>query len=238
MRLPNLIATRKGRLAAFFLLYVTEGIPLGFAATAASGGLLWLLTRRHRRELLPRDGFLLVGLTWLTLPAFGALPLMLAIPGATFTDAYFEAMSGLTTTGATVFTGLETLPLSVNVWRCFMMLVGGLGNTSFVGLPMIETWYGREYMGIGIVIDQQHTHRALRLSHEVTGPGGCRGAGAGGREDGFVGGLHGESPRIVVVGYGRWPPHAYVGTSFEGSERYFLNHARTEACILQGYVSS
>jgi trk system potassium uptake protein TrkH len=68
-----------------------------------------------------------VSLTWLVLAAFAALPLMLAIPGLSFTDAYFEAMSGLTTTGATVLTGLEALPLSVNVWRCFLVLVGGLG---------------------------------------------------------------------------------------------------------------
>ncbi len=86
-----------------------------------------LATRRFQRELLPRDGFLLVTLIWLLLPAFGALPLLLALPGLSFTDAYFEAMSGLTTTGATVLTGLDKLPLSVNVWRCFMVLVGGMG---------------------------------------------------------------------------------------------------------------
>jgi Trk-type K+ transport system membrane component len=56
------------------------------------------------------------------------LPLLLAMPGLSFTDAYFEAMSGLTTTGATVLTGLDRLPLSVNVWRCFMVLVGGHGH--------------------------------------------------------------------------------------------------------------
>ena len=86
-----------------------------------------LATRRFRRELQPRDGFVLVALTWLVLPAFAALPLLLAIPGLSVTDAYFEAMSGFTATGATVLSGLDDLPLSVNVWRCFMMLVGGLG---------------------------------------------------------------------------------------------------------------
>ena len=100
---------------------------LALAITAVSGVAMSLATRRFRRELQPRDGFLLVTLTWLLLPAFGSLPLMLAIPGLSFTDAYFEAMSGLTTTGATVLTGLEKLPVSVNVWRCFMVLVGGMG---------------------------------------------------------------------------------------------------------------
>jgi trk system potassium uptake protein TrkH len=61
------------------------------------------------------------------LPAFAALPLLLAIPGLSFTDAYFEAMSGLTATGATVLTGLDTAAAVVNVWRCFMQLIGGLG---------------------------------------------------------------------------------------------------------------
>jgi len=61
------------------------------------------------------------------LPAFAALPLMLALPGISITDAYFEAMSGFSASGATVLTGLDTLPLSINVWRCFLNYVGGLG---------------------------------------------------------------------------------------------------------------
>jgi trk system potassium uptake protein len=64
---------------------------------------------------------------WTVLPAFGTLPLLFYIPGLSFTDAYFEAVSGLTTTGATVLTGLDNLPTSINVWRCFMVLIGGMG---------------------------------------------------------------------------------------------------------------
>ena len=99
------------------------------AVTLASGAVLYLGLRRRgpRRELQPRDGFLLVALVWGVLPAFGALPLMLHLPDLSFTDAYFEAVSGLTTSGATVLTGLDALPTSVNVWRCFMVLVGGMG---------------------------------------------------------------------------------------------------------------
>ncbi|MGE5160440.1 MAG: TrkH family potassium uptake protein [Betaproteobacteria bacterium] len=95
--------------------------------TAGSGLLLVLLTRRFRRELQPRDGFLLVTLVWTVLPAFATLPLMLHLPGMTFTRAYFEAMAGLTTTGATVFSGLDQLPLSINVWRHLMQWLGGMG---------------------------------------------------------------------------------------------------------------
>jgi trk system potassium uptake protein len=88
---------------------------------------VWWATRRFRRELLPRDGFLLVTLIWAVLPAFAALPLLLHLPGLSFTDAYFEAMSGLTTTGATVLSGLDDLPLSINVWRCLLQWIGGMG---------------------------------------------------------------------------------------------------------------
>jgi trk system potassium uptake protein len=97
------------------------------AITFGAGLVLFTLFRRYRRELQPRDGFLLVSLVWTVLPAFGTLPLLFHLPDLSFTDAYFEAMSGLTTTGATVLTGLETLPTSINVWRCFMVLVGGMG---------------------------------------------------------------------------------------------------------------
>ena len=99
----------------------------GALVTASVGLLLWVLTRRSKRELLPRDGFLLVNLVWAVLPAFAALPLWWGVPSISYTDAYFEAMSGLTATGATVLTGLDDLPLSVNIWRCFLQLFGGLG---------------------------------------------------------------------------------------------------------------
>jgi trk system potassium uptake protein TrkH len=99
----------------------------GFGATLVGGwGLGWLL-RHHTRELQPRDGFLLVTLVWVVLPACAALPLMWTVPGIEWADAYFEAMSGLTATGATALAGLDKLPLSVNVWRCFLQFIGGLG---------------------------------------------------------------------------------------------------------------
>ena len=99
----------------------TGGLTLG------SGWLLWLLTRRHRRELMPRDGFLLVNLVWVVLTAYAAVPLMYTVPGIGWSHAYFEAMSALTATGATALQGLDALPVSVNVWRCFLQLIGGLG---------------------------------------------------------------------------------------------------------------
>jgi len=100
---------------------------LSMLITAGAGAALVLATMRYRRELQPRDGFLLVTLVWTVLPAFATLPLMFHLPGLSFTYAYFETMSGLTTTGATVISGLDELPLSINVWRHLLVWIGGMG---------------------------------------------------------------------------------------------------------------
>ncbi|XZG69950.1 TrkH family potassium uptake protein [Chitinibacteraceae bacterium HSL-7] len=84
-------------------------------------------TMRFRRELGIRDGFVLVVGLWTTLPAIAAVPLMLYKPELRFTYAYFEAMSGLSTTGATVLSGLDTLPPSINLWRHLLNWLGGMG---------------------------------------------------------------------------------------------------------------
>jgi len=106
---------------------IAAGFALSMAITVVVGAALFLHCRHLDRELQPHDGFLLATLVWAVLPVFGAIPLLLHIPGLSFTDAYFEAVSGLTTTGATVLTGLEKLPVSLNIWRCFMVLLGGMG---------------------------------------------------------------------------------------------------------------
>jgi len=68
-----------------------------------------------------------VALVWTVLPAFATLPLLFYLPGLSFTDAYFETVSGLTTTGATVLSGLDALPPSINIWRTFLIWIGGMG---------------------------------------------------------------------------------------------------------------
>lgn len=95
--------------------------------TLGCGVALWLLGRHWKRELKARDGILLVVLTWVLTPLFAALPLLLYFPQLSFTDAYFETMSGLTTTGATVLSGLDGLPTSINLWRAQLHWLGGLG---------------------------------------------------------------------------------------------------------------
>ncbi|RCW65756.1 TrkH family potassium uptake protein [Pseudorhodoferax soli] len=110
---------------------VADAYIASFLVTMAAGVLLWRGMQRHRRELQPRHGVMLVSLAWLLLPVFAALPLELAFMEIgrplSFTHSYFEAVSGLTTTGGTVLNKLDTLPVSVNFWRCFLQWVGGMG---------------------------------------------------------------------------------------------------------------
>ena len=142
-----------GRIVVLFALLML--LPLGFAwlghdgaersftvstfSTLGIGLAVSVATARYRRELQPRDGFLLVSLIWGVLPAFAAVPLKLALPALSVTDAYFEAMSGFSASGATVLSGLDSLPLSINVWRCFLNYVGGLGIVvlAVAVLPML-----------------------------------------------------------------------------------------------------
>ena len=95
--------------------------------TASTGFVMWLLTRRYRSELSVRHGYLLVVTMWAAMPAFATLPLLMAIKGLSFTGAYFETMSGLTTTGGTVLTGLDGLPPAINIWRHELNWLGGMG---------------------------------------------------------------------------------------------------------------
>ncbi|MCP4356083.1 MAG: potassium transporter [Proteobacteria bacterium] len=74
-----------------------------------------------------KQGFLITVLTWIGLSLVGSLPLYFAIEDATFIDSWFESVSGITTTGATVFNGLENLDKSVQFWRMFLQWIGGMG---------------------------------------------------------------------------------------------------------------
>jgi len=100
---------------------------IAILATAFSGVAGYLATRGRAIELQSRDGFLFVALVWTVLPAFGALPLAAHLPDLSLTDAYFESMSGLTATGATLLSGLDALPPSINLWRCALQWLGGMG---------------------------------------------------------------------------------------------------------------
>ena len=101
---------------------------LAFAITFAAGIGLWLPVRTSNADLRTRDGFLVTALFWSVLSTFGALPLILSNGlSLSFTDAMFEAVSGLTTTGATVISGLDQLPPSILYYRHQLQWFGGIG---------------------------------------------------------------------------------------------------------------
>ena len=108
-----------GHWFAFFESAVVTVLTGGLIAVACSNGVTEGLTLRQT--------FLLTSLVWLMLPVFGAIPFVLGATEANFTDAFFEAMSGLTTTGSTVLTGIDALPEGIKLWRGMLQWLGGVG---------------------------------------------------------------------------------------------------------------
>lgn len=103
-----------------------------FAQSAIITGLTGLLiaissSNGVSEGLTLRQTFVLTSSVWLLLTMFGALPFMLGATGSNLTDAFFEAASGITTTGSTVLTGLETLPAGILLWRAILQWLGGIG---------------------------------------------------------------------------------------------------------------
>lgn len=113
-------------------LYYKDGtilsFVLGFVSTFFAGLILWFPVRNYHREMRLRDGFIVVAMFWLVLGVCGAIPFVLASnPNLSITNAIFESISGLTTTGATVITGLDDLPRSILYYRQQLQWLGGLG---------------------------------------------------------------------------------------------------------------
>lgn len=99
-----------------------------FAVILLIGFFIWLPARNEHSELRLRDGFVVVAAFWVVLGMVGSIPLLFADePQLTITDAIFEAISGLTTTGATVLAGLDTLPKSILYYRQQLQWLGGMG---------------------------------------------------------------------------------------------------------------
>ena len=103
--------------------------PLAYSAaiTLGVGGLSLFLFKRPTRELSQREGLLLVVAIWVSVGLFGSLPFYLSPYFRTFTDAFFESVSGFSTTGATVLPQVEVLPDALQFWRCFSHWLGGMG---------------------------------------------------------------------------------------------------------------
>ena len=115
-----------------------------FTASAAVTlfiGVSLILTNRARgRALSVRQAFVLTTVAWIVIPAFAALPFMFSDLDRTYTDAFFEAMSGITTTGSTVIFGLDYAPPGIKLWRALLQWLGGIGIIvmAVAVLPMLQ----------------------------------------------------------------------------------------------------
>jgi trk system potassium uptake protein TrkH len=129
------------------LVELARRVPSGEAFVASAlvtifvGGLLVTANRVEIGGITRRQTFILVVLAWVAMPAFAALPFVLSDLQLSYTDAYFEAMSGLTTTGSTVLVGLDSMAPSILLWRALLQWLGGVGIIvmAMAILPLLRT---------------------------------------------------------------------------------------------------
>lgn len=114
-----------------FSIYYGEGdvgaLSLSAIITLCTGGILWWFNRATNNKVEKRDGYLIVTLGWLTMAMFSLLPFLMSGVLSNITDAFFESMSGLTTTGASVLADIEAVPKGVLYWRSLTQWIGGMG---------------------------------------------------------------------------------------------------------------
>lgn len=123
--------------AAFLMLCIPvafiygENDALYFLISAGisfmAGGILWLLTRKSDKQLWKRDGYIIVSLVWIVFSIFGALPFYISGQIPSYTDAFFETISGFTTTGASILNDIESLSHGMLFWRSLTQWLGGMG---------------------------------------------------------------------------------------------------------------
>ncbi|MEE1022906.1 MAG: TrkH family potassium uptake protein [Muribaculaceae bacterium] len=165
--------------AAFMVVPLVAGLIFGEHETmsflislgitlAAGGGLMSL--RPRSREMGKREAIMLTGMTWVILSLFGMLPFLLCKTHLNVTDAFFETMSGFTTTGATVLDTLVGVPSSILLWRCVIQWIGGLGIILFTlaVVPMLNYQGGMQLFNAEVT---GITHDKLRPRVSYTAKG-------------------------------------------------------------------
>ena len=119
-----------------------EHTLLSFSLTIAiltAVGLLCLRKKTKKKSIYAKEGYVIVALSWILMSLFGALPFFLSGHIPSFVDAFFETVSGFTTTGSTILKEIETLPKSLLFWRSFTHWIGGMGILVFVIAVMPKT---------------------------------------------------------------------------------------------------
>jgi len=169
------------------VLGATMAIPLGLdlsrgdpnwaafmssgAITIAAGALTAIACANGAHERLSlQQIFLLTTGVWVVLPAFGALPFVLGAPQASYTDAFFESMSGLTTTGSTVLSGLEDLPAGTLLWRGMLQWFGGVGIivVAMVFLPELGVGGMQIFKSEGFETEGKILPRAKAIAAQIS----------------------------------------------------------------------
>lgn len=111
--------------------YYSDGILNAFLISGGiisiGGALLMIFTKNHRKEIQNREGYIIVSTGWIAMAFVGTLPYLISNSIPNFSDAFFESMSGFTTTGATILDDIERLPKSILFWRSITHWVGGMG---------------------------------------------------------------------------------------------------------------
>jgi len=164
MALPMLIDLAAGN--GHWVVFLEAGL-----ITVLAGGLTALACANGVGEgLTIQQTFLLTTGVWVMLPIFGALPLMFGATGLTFTDAFFEAMSGLTTTGSTVLSGLDDLPRGLLLWRGILQWLGGIGIivVAMVFLPELRVGGMQIFRSEGFDTFGKILPRATEISSRIS----------------------------------------------------------------------
>ncbi|MFV0409700.1 MAG: TrkH family potassium uptake protein [Paracoccus sp. (in: a-proteobacteria)] len=140
------------------------------AIVTVVSGMIVAATFSASHGLSIEQSFLLTSGLWLVMPLAGALPLMIGVPALNFTDAYFEAMSGLTTTGTTVIPKLDDLPAGANMWRAILQWSGGLGIVvvAMVFLPVMKVGGMQFFRSEGFDTLGKVLPRAGQIAAEMT----------------------------------------------------------------------
>ncbi|MCD4730827.1 MAG: TrkH family potassium uptake protein [Bacteroidales bacterium] len=140
--------------------------------TSGTGAVLWMLTRKGERNIGKREGYIIVTVAWLVISLFGSLPYLISNAIPDFTNAFFETISGFTTTGASILVDIEYLPKGLLFWRSLTQWIGGMGIIvlSVAILPILGIGgmqlFVAEMPGTGITPDKLHpriTQTAKRL---------------------------------------------------------------------------
>jgi trk system potassium uptake protein len=105
----------------------TVALAIGSGITIITGLIAWLLTHHGDKTITKREGYIIVSLVWIMFSLFGSLPFILSGAIPTFTDAFFETISGFTTTGASILNDVEMIPHGLLFWRCMTQWLGGMG---------------------------------------------------------------------------------------------------------------